>query len=428
MRTAFRLTLLLAAVVSAQASDGDLTVYPRSPAATPVASRPTTPEDSTGPIVLTQAVESAPRASSPPRLESPPVRTEYGIATATPSTGGDLSTLSLEPNDATVQEFESSRPLWLRTALGDGYFRFAFIYWYANENHSNGPIITTTSTDPTSPFFKNGFNSNSPNPEYQMGVQSLLGRQIAPNAWWEVGGYWLSRYAYPGYFPAGVRQSSSLTGTTQVVDFVFFSPLSLPLSDALLLYTVENYSVESNARLRLWESPRLRVDGLAGLRYFTYYEKFDISMTKQTDKLNVHERFVAGNYMIGGQIGTEINYEVVEYITLRGVTKYGIAADFQDLSVSGPGGTNGLLTGVNNLGGASRNSSTGLAELGLSIVLRLTPNISLTGGYNAIWLDNVWRVLDQLDLVGASLKNPKLSPAAQPVWISGFTASLEFTY
>lgn len=341
-----------------------------------------------------------------------------------------------EPAVVVVDESHSTNCCLAR--LGDQYFlRTDFLYWQATDPRENGVIIkraivstnsgfTTTSVD--------SFSTGRPNTDHEMGFRTFVGRHLNENWSVELGGFWLHDFSFPSFF---VRQSDAQNSAR-----VFLTPLqdetsnptllsdaaSRELLAAALIYEIETHGIEWNARAVIHEGPMLRVDGIAGLRYLDYDEKFGSRITFLNGAV-ADEMFRTENTFFGPTLGAEAWARIAEYVSLRGTAKFSFTANFQDVDVSGPTPGNGVLTGPGNLAGEEGTAYATVVELGIGIVGHLSPNCQVSLGYDALWLSDTVRAMDQLDLANVDSRSPVLlSRRSEEVWLRGFNASLQINY
>src|SRR5690606_13188307 len=143
----------------------------------------------------------------------------------------------------------------LLAGLEDRYYaQFDYLYWRASRQRENGVLIKSAipSTEPITNLpavIINSFSTGTPNPDYEMGFRTFVGRRL--NEYWsvELGGFWVHDYDYPAFF---LRQQDPSSGD---VIQVYLDPLSDPtldprfipgadqreLSAAALIYEIETH-------------------------------------------------------------------------------------------------------------------------------------------------------------------------------------------
>lgn len=338
---------------------------------------------------------------------------------------------------ATVEYVDQGGSWW--SGYGDRLmFRADFLYWKATDPRQNGVLLKRVISSGGVATIDN-FSTGLPNTDFEMGFRTFVGMHLNDNWSVELGGHWVHDFTYPTFFTR--LQMFQNDGTLNAAR-VFLTPLAdetsnpaaLPdaasreLTSSAIIYEIENHGVESNLRGLLHEGPSLRVDAIVGLRYFDYDEKFG-SRLQFLNGAVADERFLAQNALFGPQIGAEGWYRLAEYVSLRSLIKFGFTANFQDVKVSGPVPGNGVLTGAGNLSGSDGTAYATVIEMGMSVVGQITQNSSVSLGYNAVWLSDVVRAMDQLDLGNIDSRSPLLlSRRSEEVWLQGFNASLRINY
>jgi hypothetical protein len=315
------------------------------------------------------------------------------------------------------------------------YYAAEFLYWELKDPKARGYLLHTQRlVDGTVASF-GGFHTATPDNRDEVGFRLTAGRRINDLVSVEVGGYWVNPTAHPVQLLDNV---ALLNGGTLVEDNVSLAPGITPtggaalageaLTLAELMYELENHGIEANTRVLLYNSPKLVVDGLGGIRWIDHLENFDIQMAGATVG-SIHEAFHAKNTLLGGQVGSEVRYNVHEYISLHGLVKFGATANIQDMIVRGPFPGGGRFTGPGNLGGIDQTHFAAVFDLGTKIVFHLTPNLRANMGYSALWISDVIRPLDQLDLPNSVAGgSPTLTPRSDTLWMTGFHAGLELSF
>ena len=308
------------------------------------------------------------------------------------------------------------------------YFDLAFIYWETTDPNQDGAIIRTTSTNPSSRLFDNGYSTRT-NTDPEMGFRATLGHRFDDIFSAEIGGHWVHPYEHPETFTAGLQNPA---GGAPFTDFVFLVPNNdEPMAVAGVRNKISNAGFETNGRAVMFRNNRVRVDGLLGLHFVQHVETFDLAFTPApVGALPFEESFEAENSFFGPQLGAEMLYRICEYASIRVGSKLGVTANFQDLNVAGPAAGSGRFTGANNLGTRSRTEYSTLVDFGAGAVFRLTPNITLNAGYSALWFSTVLRATDQLGLPGvvADGNVPAAPMSNDTMLIGGFTLSLGVDY
>jgi hypothetical protein len=102
-------------------------------------------------------------------------------------------------------------------------------------------------------------------------------------------------------------------------------------------------------------------------------------------------------------------------------------ANMQNLDVTGPEPGQGRFTNTSNLGSRSTTDFSPILELTSGLVLELTPAITFQAGYTIMWIGNLLRATEQVDLgrIGGS---PVVPMATDDIWIRGFTGSITYRW
>jgi hypothetical protein len=184
-------------------------------------------------------------------------------------------------------------------------------------------------------------------------------------------------------------------------------------------YGTELYSFEANLRHRCHEC----VTFLAGFRWI------ELGDTLQTFSVApVRSEFYTldtTNQLYGFQLGADATLlRPSDRFRVDGIVRAGIMGSNIDYHASSP--VLGVPGTVSNL--AVEDSGTAfVGELGVRAVLGLTSNLSIIGGYQALWLDGVASAPDQLDTT--SLVTPiSASIDTGTVFFHGATVGLQATF
>jgi hypothetical protein len=373
------------------------------------------------------AADSAPLTTAPvnaqiPIAEPPAVETETMTDAVIPATEGAEVYLT-EPAEPLPQVVD-----WRRRLLQGTYFEAEFLYWEAKDPAERGQLLdfSTQTIPPGTIVPSGGFSTGQPNTDPEMGFRAVLGHRIGELLAVEVGGFWVNPFEYPLSNTNAITTSQSLGATVTTinrVDFAIPDPVE-QLQFGRIFYSIGIWGVESNAKMLLFNRPKLQIIGLIGAFYVGYQEQFDSQLVPLNTTNNINENFDALNTIVGGQVGAEAEYSIFEYVGIRGFTKIGGGANFEDLKVTGPAGGTGRLTGFNNLGTHSQQEGQAVINFGASVVLRFTPNIDGHIGYSAIWMSDVIRAMDQIDFNPANVGNPTLNLITDSVLVGGFTGGV----
>jgi hypothetical protein len=321
---------------------------------------------------------------------------------------------------------ESEAPIVRREARNSwnhgNYFLADFIYWESNDFRNRGVIATqTTVTAPPGTTTVRAYSTATPDPMDEPGFRLLVGHWFTDLLAVEVGGFWLN----PNEFTDRLSSSVQAAFGTTIIDTVAL-PTGEGLSSATFRLEAETSGFEANGRLLLWNKGRLNVDGIGGFRWIGHDETFQSALVLPTG-VTIGESFAADNNLVGGQIGAEGWWAIAEYISLRAASRIGLMANLQEIRVTGPTAIPGRLTGPGNIGIFSNTDTAVTVDLGIGIVLNITPNLRGQLGYNAIWISDAVRALDQIHIAGIGAA-PGLFPTNDELWLTGFSAGVEWAY
>lgn len=310
----------------------------------------------------------------------------YGFSDVLPDgSGGDSDGLSADCGG-------SCAPSWLVRAEA---------MFFANEGH--GPVSLSDA------YSLSEFG-------YEGGMRVTVGRKRDCLDGWEI--------SYAGPFEWEVARG--------VHGFPLNSDFQVPNADINISafngaeYHLQTYesslqSCEFNKRWDDWNT----MSALIGLRYFGVDETFTFY---SLDPLPLAEEGLftvrTRNHLIGPQCGMDLFYPVsaANRLSLAFKTKLGIYANFAD------GGVRLVNAGVEELNNSADEVAFAFqGELGLSARLRITPRLSLRGGYE-IWY------LSGLALADGQTVSP-LTPATgrsldeeQDTWYHGVTLGGDYTW
>lgn len=306
-------------------------------------------------------------------------------------------------------------------------FRVDFIYWEARDPRENGPVLSTDSTDPSSPLANGGrgFSTGEPNTDPEGGIRLFYSRPWNDLISLELGGFWTQTFDYGITLRGGQRLDQN--GQVVFDDVFLLAPNDVSLDVAILKYELRSYGIEANTRTLLYENDRLHVDGIVGLRYTEYYERFGIEFTP-TNRFPVTESVETENSYFGPQIGAEAKYYLFDYVTLRGLFKLGMTANFQDVNYGGPAIGSGLFTGRDNIGTHPTTDYATVIDASVGLVFHLTPNLQVYGSYDFLFLDTAYRAMDQLDLFRVTRADVQRPRVTSDVMLNGFSCGIELTY
>ena len=266
------------------------------------------------------------------------------------------------------------------------------------------------------------------------------------------GGYWFDRCQTWGidtsFFLLAQQSANFVAGSngmpTLFRPFVNANLLgpNMPGNDAeivafpgLLAGTVQVHATSSlwgfdtNLRRNLLQSCNCRLDLLVGYRYLNLADSLQIqeSLTALVpvsgpaagDRFLVTDRFSTRNQFNGGQIGLDGEWNFGRF-SLGGFTKLALGRNHETVSINGstvftpvgqmpvtmPGG---LLALGSNSGTFNQNRFAVVPEVGVKVGYRITDWCKAYVGYNFLYISDVMRPGDQVDL---RLTRPSSRPSA----------------
>ena len=290
------------------------------------------------------------------------------------------------------------------------------------------------------------------------------------------GGLWLDdshRWGVEGdFFFLGGSQFNYATASdgSQIIARPFFNPISGQPSSALVSYPgllSGSLSVEArssvigggvNAVHNLTDTAKRRIDLLFGYRYFNVSDEVEIrenqtALSNQPGisagtQFQLADSFNTRNNFNGGVIG--LNFEERRGLFFFGTrASVALGANYEVVDIAGatrmmlPGGNaianpGGLLAQPSNIGHYSRSAFAVMPEIGIRAGIQLTRSARIYAGYNFLYLSNVVRAGDQIDLrvnptggshgaiAGPAL--PQFTPHTTDFMINGVNAGLEFRF
>jgi len=200
---------------------------------------------------------------------------------------------------------------------------------------------------------------------------------------------------------------------------------------------------EANLVRSLYDGPSVRLNGLAGYRYFMVNE--GLRVESRSFGLNgvpgfaVADQFDAHNRFHGGQIGLRADVERGSFFA-EVDAKIGFGRTVEVVRVSGltvfDGGAVvpvGVYGQPSNSGRTSRAAFAVLPEAGLRMGWRLGEKSRVYFGYTLLYLSDAVRPGDQIDRVlapSAGLVGDRPAPRFVPndFWVQGLTLGMEWRY
>lgn len=289
-------------------------------------------------------------------------------------------------------------------------------------------------------------------------------------------GYWFNCERTCGidgsFFFLGQRSTSFVAGSEGAPSFFrpfFREEAGLPPDAEIVSFTDPNvagvvgvslsskvWGAEANLRKNLARDCWWNLDAIAGFRYFGLDETLDIAenVTQRFgDPANfvVRDSFQTRNRFYGGQLGLEAEMRWGRWsLDLRG--KVALGNVNQTVTISGataitplPGGPTtvqpgGLLALPSNMGRYSRDRFGVLPEVGVNLGYQVTDHLRAFVGYNFLYLSDVVRPGEQVDLVLNTAQLPRLggggATGGRPTfafhdtdfWLHGVNFGLEFRW
>lgn len=214
-----------------------------------------------------------------------------------------------------------------------------------------------------------------------------------------------------------------------------------------------------NGICNLCGTPCGRLDFLIGYRYWNVSDSVQINenltaLANQTavpagTRFQITDRFATSNNFHGGMIGLSGEKQRGRWF-VGGRASVALGVNSQTIDISGstvitpPGGTptsypGGLLTQPSNIGHYTRSAFAVVPEVGVRAGAQITEHARVFVGYNFLYMSNVVRAGDQIDLRvnpnqlppnnglgGPAL--PAFTPKTTDFWAQGISLGLELRY
>lgn len=340
---------------------------------------------------------------------------------------------AIEPSEvaegAIVESSTTQRAIPQEPAGAGWYNRLDYVYWTATDPKPVGSAFNVYpgNADANISFLSptERIRIDDPNTDHEMGFRYWLGAHSSDRFAVEWGLLWVNA---TNYFEQFVSRPVTGNGFTTVpAETVRLAGTDEPLDFANMSWRSRYWGTEFNGRYHLMEGPIWYFDAVGGLRYFQYDERLVFEYdrdVRSTLAITRRERFNTDNDLLGPQFGGDLKLRLFEYVTWDSMGRVGLMANMQQLEVIGPDAGQGRFTNTSNLGNRQTTDFSPLFELNSGITLELTPTISFHLGYTIIWIGNLLRATEQVDL-GNIGGNPVTSLATDDVWIRGFTGSVQ---
>jgi hypothetical protein len=372
-----------------------------------------------------------------------------------------------------------------------------YLLWSIRDSRLPPLLTTTTLTDAqiralmsADPNFRVGALG-------ALGTQLLFGNSAFDNENFSGGrftaGMWFARFPDLGlentFFFLGERTNNFIAGTNgQPALFRPFDNVINPPQDALTVGRAVNgtpviagtfvtsltsrlWGDEVMLRYKLLRGCDYKLDLLGGFRYVHLGESLNIADSETFlvnvpslgigagDNITVFDRFSTHNNFYGGQLGLDFEYRYGRWLLgLRGKVALGSMNEQVNISgntiftgmVAGGGSvsrTGGFLALPSNIGQFNRDHLAWVPEIGLKVGYQLSDHVRLYVGYDFMYLSEVVRPGDQIDLgvnskqlpgrdANGVLQNGMLMNPARPTvlfrstdfWAQGVSLGLEFRY
>ena len=195
------------------------------------------------------------------------------------------------------------------------------------------------------------------------------------------------------------------------------------MADQMTVFSESDFhSAEFNVVKRT-RSPHLV--WLVGFRYFNIDEKFGINSIVDNRAPNWSSDFVAssGNNLYGAQIGAKWDRPIHDRFGLQAVGKAGLFSNSAKQS-TWMGDDNNTYELRNASAAATKTAFAG--ELNLGGYIKISENVSITGGYNLLWIGDVARAADQLDFSYTTESGKKL--ATDTLFMHGANVGVEWNF
>src|SRR5262249_22054051 len=148
-----------------------------------------------------------------------------------------------------------------------------------------------------------------------------------------------------------------------------------------------------------------RVEALGGFRYLGMDDLLQVHAVLTTNGGgDTYDRFATANNFYGGQVGVRLTGDLGRLRPALG-TKLALRATQEELDGAGnailpegavpPGGApqlpGGFYTAATNMGRSTQTHFAVVSETNLSVAVRLSDRVSVTGGYSFLYWSNVLR-------------------------------------
>lgn len=266
------------------------------------------------------------------------------------------------------------------------------------------------------------------------GGRFTLGGWFGPCCNWGVDGsfFFLARQNSNSLFAANantllVRPFLNTNPAVQAVDGELANTVGIN-------YFSQLWGADVNLRRKLWCGPNYWLDGLIGYRHLNLSEGINISETRNTAFVGGTtipalelESFRTRNQFNGVQIGLDGEWRFWNRFTLGATAKIAFGTTYEIINIEGsttffapaPIGTvtgpGALLASSTNMGRYTAHKFAVAPEVGIKLGYDVTDNLRLFVGYDFLYLSNVVRPGEQIDLRVTPSYRPFLNPATGQV-------------
>jgi hypothetical protein len=216
------------------------------------------------------------------------------------------------------------------------------------------------------------------------------------------------------------------------------------------------YGTHLDFQEALFEGPRFRLKSLLGYRFLRFDDGLEIQQTAfptsggffPGTQQDIRDLFVAQNEFHGCEIGFQSDF-LRERWSLSFLSKVAVGNLHRDVRISGvttttvPGSApvttnSGLFALSSNRGTHSSNDWVGAPEIGVNFGYAVTSNVQVRLGYSLLYLYDVARAADQVDLsinpklippiTGAAPQSPAFNLERSNLWLQSINVGMELRY
>jgi hypothetical protein len=359
-----------------------------------------------------------------------------------------------------------------------------YLLWWVKDAHLPDPLVTSGDPNSNNPGALNA--GGTPLFGGNFGAGAFSGVRITLGAWLDSGetiGLEASGFGLPRQsrtFRAASDANGNPVLALRYIDAP--PPINTGAEDAfqasipgqftgnLAVHTSTSlWGTQANAIVSLRSADTVRIQGLAGFRYIDLTDVLDLTWLNQAlpgsvvpflgnnfgapSAVTSADSFRTRNQFYGGQVGVRVeyifgnasaglcgkvalggNHEVVQIAGTSALIQPGAAPSIVNV---------GQFAGPSNIGRFTRNQFVVVPEINLKFGYDITPNVRAFVGYDFMYMSNVVRANNQVDLVVDTRANPVNGGFAAPTpmttsprlpfsrtdfWAQGVNFGLEFLY